>query len=149
MSAPNEAALEMREVSNENEVGACYPLIKQLRPHLATETEFIERWHRQRAAGYRLLGLWREGKLVALAGFRVIENLTHGMHLYVDDLVTTEEARGQGNGAEMLRRLRAEARALGCGKLLLDAALTNVLGHRFYYRNGLVVTALRFAEVLE
>ena len=70
--------------------------MKELRPHLATETEFVERWRRQRAAGYRLLGLWCEEKLVALAGFRVIENLVHGMHLYVDDLVTLEEARGCG-----------------------------------------------------
>jgi GNAT superfamily N-acetyltransferase len=123
--------------------------MKQLRPHLATEAEFVERWRRQRAAGYCLLGLWCERQLVALAGFRVSENLVHGMHLYVDDLVTTEAARGQGHGAELLRRLRAEARASGCGKLLLDTPLANVLGHRFYYRNGLLATALRFAQVLE
>jgi GNAT superfamily N-acetyltransferase len=149
MKGAPEEGTEIREVSDENEAAECYPLMKQLRPHLATEGEFIERWHRQRMAGYRLLGLWCGGKLVALAGFRVIENLVHGMHLYVDDLVTTEEARGRGHGAELLRRLRAEGRLLGCAKLLLDTPLANVLAHRFYYRNGLLATALRFAEVLE
>jgi GNAT superfamily N-acetyltransferase len=149
MKPPEEAMLEIREANSEEEVSACFPLMKQLRPHLATETEFVERWRRQRAAGYRLLGLWHEGKLVALAGFRVIENLVHGTHLYVDDLVTTEEARGRGHGAKLLCRLRTEAQTLGCTKLLLDTPLANVLGHRFYYRNGLLATALRFAEVLE
>ncbi|MNT19214.1 hypothetical protein D3C72_1544650 [compost metagenome] len=46
-------------------------------------------------------------------------------------------------------RLKAEARAAGCRKLVLDTPLTNVLGHRFYYRNGLLASALRFYYVLE
>ncbi len=149
MKPAPEVAVKIREVTREEEVSGCFALMKELRPHLATETEFVARWRRQKAAGYRLLGLWCEGKLVALAGFRVMENLVHGMHLYVDDLVTTEGARGRRHGAELLRRLRVEARTLGCRMLLLDTPLSNVLGHRFYYRNGLLATALRFAEVLE
>jgi hypothetical protein len=41
-----------------------------------------------------------------------------------------------------------EGQALGCARLVLDTPLTNVLGHRFYYRNGLLATALRFGQTL-
>jgi hypothetical protein len=43
-----------------------------------------------------------------------------------------------------MERLKVEGHALGCTKLVLDAALTNTLGHRFYYRQGLLATALCF-----
>ena len=139
----------MRYVNDLADVIACYPLMRQLRPHLASAEEFVERWRCQVAVGYRLLGLWKEEQPIALAGFRVQENLVHGTHFYVDDLVTDESRRSGGYGRHLMDRLKIEARALGCGKLVLDTPLSNVLGHRFYYRNGLLATALRFNIVLD
>jgi len=139
-----ETAPEIRHVESESEVAACYGLMRQLRPHLASEQEFVERWRRQTDAGYRLLAIWNGPRPVALAGYRVQDNLVHGPHFYVDDLVTDEALRGSGLGHALMDRLKAEARALGCAKLVLDTPLTNTLGHRFYYREGLLATALRF-----
>ncbi len=135
---------ELRAVETEADARACYPLMHQLRPHLDGEREFITRWRRQTAVGYRLLALWRQDRPVALAGFRVQDNLMHGVHLYVDDLVTDQALRGSGYGQRLMERLSEEARVLGCAKLILDTPLTNTLGHRFYYRQGLLATALRF-----
>jgi hypothetical protein len=47
-----------------------------------------------------------------------------------------------------MTRMEEEGRALGCGKLVLDTGLANALGHRFYYRAGLLATALRFTMPL-
>lgn len=138
------ATSHMRYIDNEDDAAACYSLMRQLRPHLTSEAEFIERWRRQASAGYRLLAIWMSEEPIALAGFRVQDNLVHGLHLYVDDLVTLETVRSSGYGQQMMTRLAAEGRKLGCGKLVLDTPLTNALGHRFYYRNGLLATALRF-----
>jgi GNAT superfamily N-acetyltransferase len=141
---PAWAEPDVRYVDTEAEVAACFGLMRQLRPHLESEQEFIERWRRQAAVGYRLLAVWRGPKPVALAGFRVQDNLVHGPHLYVDDLVTDEASRRGGLGGVLMERLKAEGRALGCAKLVLDTPLTNTLGHRFYYRHGLLAAALRF-----
>ena len=142
------ATADIRYIDAEVDAAACYSLMRQLRPHLASEAEFIERWHRQNSAGYRLLALWNDREPIALAGFRVQDNLVHGIHLYIDDLVTMEAARSRGYGQQMMARLAAEGRKLGCGKLVLDTPLTNTLGHRFYYRSGLLATALRFTMPL-
>ena len=140
--APPEPA-DFRYMDEAADVAACFPLLRQLRPHLASAAELVERWARQKAAGYRLLALWRARPL-ALAGYRVQENLIHGRFLYVDDLVTDEAARGSGHGQRLMDRLKAEGRTLGCDRLVLDTALGNALGQRFYFRNGLLATALRF-----
>ena len=143
------AAPDLRYADTEADVSACYGLMAQLRPHLASDQAFVARWRRQVAAGYRLLALWQASRPVALAGFRVQENLVHGRYFYVDDLVTDETARGCGHGRVLIHRLKAEGRALGCAKLVLDTPLTNTLGHRFYYRHGLLATALRFNVPLD
>ncbi|MHB1608866.1 GNAT family N-acetyltransferase [Acidiferrobacter thiooxydans] len=131
-------------VDDEDGVRRCYPLMAQLRPHLATEDEFVDRWRRQVAGGYRLLALLEGSRVIALAGFRVQENLVYGRFLYVDDLVTDGALRGRGHGEHLMARLKREACILGCGRLVLDTPLGNSLGHRFYFRNGLLATSLRF-----
>lgn len=140
--------LDIRVV-REAEIAACYSLMRLLRPHLTSEAEFIERWRRQSEQGYAIVALWRAQRPVALAGFRVQENLVHGRFLYVDDLVTDENERRHGHGALLLNRLKAEGRALGCRKLVLDTALENTLAHRFYYRQGLLAMSLRFNCLLD
>jgi ribosomal protein S18 acetylase RimI-like enzyme len=129
----------------------CFPLMRQLRPHLGSVEEFVTRVrHQSVVAGYRLLVLRasaQEGPL-ALAGYRFQDNLVHGRHCYVDDLVTSDGARGHGHGRRLLDHLAGIARTDGCAKLLLDTPLANSLGHRFYFRAGLLATALRFTWML-
>ena len=133
------------EIADEAGLAACWPVMHQLRPHLASVDEFKARVARQRAnAGYRLFASMAGGRPVALAGFRVMDNLVHGLHLYVDDLVTDEALRSSGHGAALIKRLEQEAAALGCKRLTLDTPMSNSLGHRFYFRCGLLATALRF-----
>jgi GNAT superfamily N-acetyltransferase len=82
---------------------------------------------------------------LVLAGFRVQENLVHGRFLYVDDLVTDSGARGCGYGERLMQHLQEQARLTSCNRLLLDTPMSNCLGHRFYFRCGLLATALRFS----
>jgi ribosomal protein S18 acetylase RimI-like enzyme len=152
MSAADTATLSSEldlRVVGEADIAACYALMCVLRPQLSSEAEFIARWRRQSEQGYAMLALWRAQRPVALAGFRVQENFVHGRFLYVDDLVTDESERRRGHGARLLDRLKAEGRARGCRKLVLDTALENTLGHRFYYRQGLLAMSLRFNCVLD
>ncbi len=140
----NPSTTVLQYVDDEEGVRRCHPVMVQLRPHLMSEDEFVARWRRQVADGYRLLALFDGPRVLALAGFRVQENLVHGRFLYVDDLVTDETVRGGGHGERLMTHLEQEARTLGCAKLVLDTPLANSLGHRFYFRNGLLATALRF-----
>ncbi len=137
--------IDLRIVDAEDEVARCFPVMRQLRPHLASEAEFVERWKRQKETGYRLLALWEGGRPMALAGFRVQENLIFGPHLYVDDLVTDARERSSGRGRILMDRLKAEGQRLGLEMLILDTPLSNALGHRFYFREGLLARALKFS----
>lgn len=82
--------------------------------------------------------------LTACASYRLTESLILGRFLYVDDLMTLETARSQGHGRGLFRRLGVLAKKAGARALVLDAALGKVRGHRFYFREGLAITAVRF-----
>ncbi|MGH7096629.1 MAG: GNAT family N-acetyltransferase [Stellaceae bacterium] len=139
--------LVLRHAETDAEIAACFPVMVQLRPHLADAAELVERVARQhRMAGYRLLAARRGGVPIGLAGYRVEESLVNGRFVYVDDLVTAESERRNGIGARLLDAVAAEGRKLGIERLVLDTALNNVLGHRFYYRQGLLARALRFSR---
>ena len=141
---------EIVEIIDEEGLAACWPVMRQLRPHLASPDEFRRRVvHQRTSAGYRLFASLAEGRPVALAGFRLLDNLVHGLHLYVDDLVTDEAQRSGGHGAALMRRLREEAKALHCARLLLVTPMSNSLGHRFYFRCGLLATSLRFGVAID
>jgi len=139
----------LRQVDDEAMLERCWRLMAELRPQLDNPRAFAAAWQRQRAEGYRLIALFDDEEPLALAGYRVQHNLMHGRFLYVDDLVTTATRRGEGLGEQLLAWLKDEARRLECGKLLLDTPLGNVLGHRFYYRHGLLAGALRFNLALD
>lgn len=139
---------DIRHIETAEELRASFPVMQELRPHLAGEADFAARIARMRAENYALLAVWEGGEPVALAGYRYQENLIYGRFMYVDDLVTTERSRGGRHGASLLQALEGIAREAGCAKLVLDTGLANALAQRFYFRQGLLTGAMRFSKVL-
>ncbi|MBU3055065.1 GNAT family N-acetyltransferase [Pseudomonas indica] len=139
----------LRPLDGPGDLRAAYPVMRELRPHLASEADFLARVERMRPQGYRLVGAFDGAALVALAGYRLQENLVYGAFLYVDDLITAEPHRGGHWGARLLRALDRVARAEGCARLVLDTGLANARAQRFYFREGLYTGALRFQKLLD
>jgi GNAT superfamily N-acetyltransferase len=139
----------LRHAETDAELAACFPVMRLLRPNLTSPEELCARVHRQAAAGYRILAAWRDTVPVGLAGYRPQENLIRGPFCYVDDLVVRDDVRRSGLGARLLAAVGTEAKARGLPHLVLDTALDNFLGQRFYFRFGMLPAALRFAMRLD
>jgi len=135
--------VEIRLAQTDEEIKACFPVMRQLRTHLV-ETEFLQRIKLQQRGGYRLCYL-SDGDLVrSVAGFRLIENLAHGRVLHVDDLVTDSDARSKGYGQKILHWLIAEGKAIECDTLELDSGVQRFDAHRFYLRNRMDISSHHF-----
>jgi ribosomal protein S18 acetylase RimI-like enzyme len=139
----------LRHAETDHDIAACYPVMRLLRPHLTGAEELCSRVRRQAKAGYRVLAAWRGEQALGLAGYRPQENLVRGPFCYVDDLVVLDSERRSGLGARLLRAVAEEARANGLPHLVLDTAVDNFLGQRFYFRFGMLPAALRFAMRLD
>jgi GNAT superfamily N-acetyltransferase len=128
----------------DSDIAACFTVMRQLRPQLV-EDEFVSRIRSQMAQGYRLARCDADGRPVAVAGYRVLENLAWGQFLYIDDLVSDEEHRSEGHGERLFGWLIAEAQRLGCGQLHLDSGVQRFAAHRFYLRQRMDITSHHFA----
>jgi len=125
----------------------------ELRPHHGSPEALARQVdERQRPAGYRLVGAFEDGaeEATAVAGFRINEYLAWGKHIYVDDLVTAEAARGRGLADRLFAWLEEEARHCGCTQFHLDSGLGEDRqdAHRFYFRHGLRIASYHFAREL-
>jgi ribosomal protein S18 acetylase RimI-like enzyme len=154
MSEPDERPMTATDpriapAESEAEIAACFPVMRELRPHLTDPAGFVAQVRRQAADGYRLLAIWSDGRVVACAGYRVSENTVRGRNLYVDDLVTASAARSSGHGDRLFDALVAAARAQGCRALVLDSGVQNGAAHRFYFRKRMTVSALHFTLPLD
>ena len=136
-------------VDTDQDYDACFEVMRELRPHLTDVAAFAAQARRQARQGYCLLAAWQNNKVMGLAGYRTQENLMYGKFMYVDDLVTTREARSQGIGAKLIDATRKKAQELGCAWFVLDTAAENALGQRFYYRQGLLGLGIHFNQQLQ
>lgn len=137
----------IRIARSDEELLGCFPVMRQLRTHLR-EADFVRAVRRQEAGGYRLAYLATGGRVVAVAGYRVIDNLASGRILYVDDLSTDAAARSQGHGTRLLDWLVERAREEGCATLELDSGVQRFDAHRFYAVNRMVISSHHFRLTL-
>ena len=138
----------IEHVRTDEEVLACYDVMAELRPHLAREA-FVPTVRAMQKDGLRLACIRDDGRVVAVAGYRVSTNLFCGRHLYVDDLVTAEAARSKGHGKALLDWLRAQAVAEDCDVFHLDSGMQRKRAHQFYLREGLEIAGYHFSERLK
>ena len=79
--------MNIRTATTESEIRACYPAMRELRPHLSEEV-FVSQVQRQmQNHGYVLVYIAADGEVMAAAGYRVAEFLAWGKACYLDDLV--------------------------------------------------------------
>ena len=128
----------------DDDIRACWPVMSQLRPHLREE-DFVPLVRRQFPEGYCLAFIRENGKVAAVAGFRILSCLAWGRFCYVDDLVTDERTRSQGKGKELLDWLKNRAREEGCARFELDSGVQRHGAHRFYLRERMWISCYHFS----
>ncbi len=133
----------------DSDIRRVYPVMKELRPHIKSADEFLERARRQqKEAGWRLIYVEDSGEPVACAGFRISEWLAWGRALYVDDLICLESHRGKGFAEALMVWMEELARKEGCAEFHLDSGTFRLGAHRFYHRLKLAITSFHFGKKL-
>jgi GNAT superfamily N-acetyltransferase len=127
------------------EIGRCYKVMRELRPHFATDTKFVERVRRQQRDGYVLAFVEADNEVRAVAGYRFLESLFSGRFLYVDDLVTRARDRSAGYGGKLLDWLVQQARKDKCENLELDSGVQRFDAHRFYFVKRMKIASYHFS----
>lgn len=129
--------------------GQAFDAMRALRPAMVDRGTFVRQVDQhQRPSGYRLVAsLPDDGdSAVAVAGFRLGDNLAWGRHLYIDDLSTLPSARKQGHARLLLDWLLGEAGRLQCEQIHLDSGVgaERTAAHRLYFNAGFRISSHHF-----
>jgi GNAT superfamily N-acetyltransferase len=120
---------------------------RQLRPSLPREYE--AKMRRVFAGGGRMCVALEGQEVAGVAVYRMYENTASGRQLYVDDLVTDEKRRSGGVGRALLGHLEKKAQGADFDNLSLDSGTQRQQAHKFYFREGMVVTSFHFGKKLK
>ena len=118
---------------------------RQLRPHLG---DYVARVNEVIADGCEMAVAVREGRVLGVTLFRLVERTHSGRELYCDDLVTDETERSTGVGHALIEYMERIARERGCDTFALDSGVQRARAHRFYFREGLAVSSFHFVKKL-
>ena len=141
--------MQIQQIESAAEIASTFAVMHELRPALV-EAEYVARIQRMiQRDGYRMAAVVVDGQVQAVAGYRFMEMLYAGMLLYVDDLITSASQRSSGHGKALLDWLKAEAKAQGCNELHLDSGVQREQAHKFYFREGLTISAYHFRIALD
>lgn len=133
-------------VDNKIDLERCYPVMKELRPHLRFE-DYISIYKESHSSdGYQIVAIEDKGKILAVMGYRFLSDYVRGKHVYIDDLVSTENARSNGLGAELLKFAEEIGKHAGSQSLRLCTGIENERGVKFYDRNGWTKRAFAYTK---
>lgn len=137
---------EIKLAETDEEIAACFPVMAELRPHIA-EVDFVARVQRLAAkTGFKLVLLKVDGETRAVVGIRISEWLGFdGPYCEIEDLVTADGARSKGYGGDLFDWVVGYARTNGCTHLRLVSHVSRADAHRFYERKGMTHLAHYFS----
>ena len=119
---------------------------RQLRPKMPED--YVDRMAVVFANGGRMAVGVEAGEVACVAVWRLLEK-AEGRRMFVDDLVSDQSARSRGAGRRMLAWLEDKSRTLSCGVLALDSGVQRHAAHRFYFREGMNISAYSFRKIIK
>ncbi len=128
--------MKIQRVCNLDDIGRCFDVFQELRPHLNDLQQFIDQVMTQQKEGYKIFVISDDDVFVACIGFRLMTTLAWGKILYVDDLISKEAYRGKGYGRALLDYALTFAKENGCHQIHLDTGYTRHAAHKAYLRHG-------------
>jgi GNAT superfamily N-acetyltransferase len=119
---------------------------RQLRP--ALPVNYRRKLEQVFAGGGRMCIAVASNRVLGVAIYRIYENTSAGLQLYVDDLITDEDERSRGVGNALMTHLETLARQAGCETFALDSGTHRPQAHRFYFREGMFISSFHFKKAL-
>lgn len=97
---------------------------------------------------YRIVGAFREDRLVGVCGAWIATKIWCGRYLEIDNLVVDPGLHSGGIGTRLIAHLEAIGRESGCEMIMLGSYTANRASHRLYHRLGFEIWGFNFVKPL-
>jgi ribosomal protein S18 acetylase RimI-like enzyme len=140
--------MKIRQAKEKEDYLKCWEVVHELRPHLDQE-QYLTLILYMIDEGYKMVYIEENEKAVSFCGYRVTTMLHRGRSIYIDDLCTLPEARGNGHAKVLLDYVLKEASKGELQSIHLDSGHHRHDAHRLYLNFGFKITSHHFAMELD
>lgn len=126
----------------------CWEVLFELRPHVE-KGNYVSIIEEMMTEGYQFAFIEEDGRAVAYVGYRYLQYLYNGKHIYIDDLATITKYRGKGYAAKLLKYVDEVAISKGYDTVTLDSGHQRIDAHRLYLNNGFNIVAHHFVKKIK
>src|SRR5579871_597132 len=127
--------MKIKIAITEEDILKCWEVLFELRPHL-NKNNFVATVKEMISEGYNLTFIEEADKAVAAIGYRYLQFLYNGKHVYIDDLSTLPSSRGKGYAGKLLDYVADRAKERGYKVITLDSGYQRFDAHRLYLSKG-------------
>ena len=135
------------ELINKKELHTIMPLIKLLNPGKSEEV-LAEHLEDMMQRNYECVGVYDDGKLIAVSGIWILNKLYVGKHIEPDNVVVHPDYRGKQIGEQMIQWIGEYGKSLGCIASELNCYLENEKGIKFWKDQGYKILGYHFQKQL-
>ena len=140
--------MEVQVCKTKEDILKCRDAVLELRPHIPKD-DFVAMVSNMIEEGYQLAFIEKDGKAAAAVGYRYLQFLYNGKHIYIDDLSTLPSYSGKGYAGKLLDFVEAEAKTKGYKAVTLDSGHHRTNAHRLYLNKGFAIVAHHFSKTLK
>ena len=132
---------------SEADIRRCLPAMLALRPHLTEDQAFRQICFQQENDRFILAFVEDDDDAKpapAVISYRILHFLYSGKTLYIDDLSTLPDGRGNGYAGALLDFVIEQARQLDCQCVSLDSGPARHDAHRLYLNKRFKIVSHHF-----
>ena len=132
------------KIATEDELKYCYKIMHQVREDLS-ENDLSKIISEQIKNGYKLAYVLKDEQVICVAGFSILQKLSLGKHLYIDDFVTDKSVKSSDAGKALLDFLKIYAKQQDCKSIELDSLVQRYDAHKFYLSEDMQIVSHHFS----
>jgi len=132
------------KIATEDELKYCYKIMHQVREDLS-EKDLLKIISEQIKNGYKLAYVLKNDQVICVAGFSILQKLSLGKHLYIDDFVTDKSVKSTDAGKALLDFLKIYAKQQNCKSIELDSLVQRYDAHKFYLSQDMQIVSHHFS----
>jgi GNAT superfamily N-acetyltransferase len=142
--------MECKKAITKADIEICKEAILEFRGNLDPNTVVDQVFQMISQEGFQLVFVSNADctKAGAFIGYRKLNLLRTGPMIYVDDLFTFSEFRGQGYAGALLDYVANQAANEGIKSIHLDSGYTLHTAHRLYLNKGYYLACNHFAKAI-
>lgn len=143
---------QLRELTPAD-ISSAFAALHLLHPNIRDIAQFQDMVKIQQIEGYRLLGIFEEGKqnAVTVCGFRIVTNFASGRHIHIDDLASLHLPIADEQASQIFETLKTIAINEHCNSIHADSNVSSDSSnmHHLYLKNGFTLCSHKFSQKLD